>query len=45
MTKQALTSVTGFSLQTNSTLSGGFISASGISPICMQIRQRKKENK
>ena len=32
--EEALTSVTGFSLQTNSTLSGGFISASGMSPIC-----------
>lgn len=31
--EEALTSVTGFSLQTNSTLSGGFISASGMSPI------------
>ena len=32
-TKNLITSVTGFNLQTNSTLSGGLISASGISPI------------
>jgi hypothetical protein len=29
-----ITSVTGLSLQTNNTFSGGFISASGRSPIC-----------
>lgn len=43
-TKRGLTSVTGFSLQTNNTFSGGFISASGMSPICKAQVRKITEN-